>query len=137
VLRLKLARLDGWNDLRAGHAGVYNRAFRESGIVTPWQAPDACHVYHQYVIQVDGRDDVQRALAGRGVETGVHYPVPCHLQEACAGLGYRIGSLPQTERCVERILSLPVYPEMTEEQRAHVIESVLTATAGEAMEEAA
>jgi dTDP-4-amino-4,6-dideoxygalactose transaminase len=89
------------------------------------------------VVQVDERDDLQRALAARGVESGVHYPIPCHLQEACAGYGYRLGSLPITEASVDRILSLPVYPEMTEEQRTYVIDSVLDATGRQVMEEKA
>ncbi len=98
-------------------------------------APEVTHVYHQYVIQVDDRDAVQRRLAARGIETGIHYPIPCHLQEACRYLGYGPGALPETERCVGRILSLPVYPELTEEQRQRVLTGLLEAVGSTAMEE--
>ena len=137
ILRLKLPLLDGWIARRRDHARAYDRAFRKTGIAAPFQTPGVSHVYHQYVVQVDKRDDVQRALTARGVESGVHYPIPCHLQEACAGYGYRLGSLPVTENAVDRILSLPVYPELTEEQRAYVIDSVLNATGRQVMEEKA
>ncbi|OGO50361.1 MAG: erythromycin biosynthesis sensory transduction protein eryC1 [Chloroflexi bacterium RBG_16_68_14] len=135
ILRLKLPLLDGWIARRRAHARAYDEALGSAGIATPFEAPDVTHVYHQYVVQVDDREAVRAELARRGVETGVHYPIPCHLQEACRGLGYGPGALPVTERCAGRILSLPVYPELTEEQRARVVTSLLEATASKSMEE--
>lgn len=133
VLRLKLPLLEGWIARRREHAQAYSEALR--GVKTPVARQDVRHVYHQYVIELDDRDRVQQDLTARGVETGVHYPVPCHLQEACRHLGYGPGSFPVTERAASRILSLPVYPEMTEEQRAHVVGSVLQATSVRTLEE--
>ncbi len=129
VLRLKIPLLDGWIARRRSHAQVYGKALAEAGVAVPLESPDVTHVYHQYVIQTDGRDGLRQQLADRGIETGVHYPIPCHLQEACRHLGYGAGALPETERCAGRILSLPVYPEMTEEQQTQVVMSLLRAKA--------
>ena len=136
VLRLKLPLLDGWTASRREHARAYDAALRSAGgVSTPFAAPDVMHVYHQYVVGVDERDAVRQRLARRGVETGVHYPIPCHLQEACRGLGYRPGDLPATERAAARVLSLPVYPELTDEQRGYVIECVKGAVGDMVMQE--
>jgi len=135
ILRLKLPLLDGWIQRRREHARAYNEALASARVATPFEAADAAHVYHQYVVQVDDRDAVRAELASRGIETGVHYPIPCHLQEACRGLGYGPGSLPETERVADRILSLPVYPELTGEQREHVIAALLDVVTERAMEE--
>lgn len=124
ILRLKLPLLEGWTERRREHARVYGDALADSGAGLPFVAGDAEHVYHQYVIEVDGRDELQARLAERGIETGVHYPIPCHLQEACRQFGSGPGSLPQTEAAASRVLSLPVYPELSDEQRRMVIECV-------------
>jgi dTDP-4-amino-4,6-dideoxygalactose transaminase len=125
ILRLKLALLEGWIAGRRKHAGAYSAALPAAGLPAPYEAADVTHVYHQYVTQVDDREALREELAGLGIETGVHYPIPCHLQEACSGLDYGPGSLPETERAAGRVLSLPVYPELTEDQRAHVVRSLL------------
>jgi dTDP-4-amino-4,6-dideoxygalactose transaminase len=135
ILRIKLPLLDGWTATRRAHARAYREALHGADMVLPSEAPGIGHAYHQYVVQVDRRDAVREALAQRGIETGVHYPIPCHLQEAARDLGYGPGDLPETERCVERILSLPVYPEMTEAQRSHVVASLLDVTMERALEE--
>ena len=128
ILRVKLPLLDGWIKRRRAHAAAYGETLRHAGIATPFEAPDVMHVYHQYVIEVDERDRVREDLGERGIETGVHYPIPCHLQQACQALGYVPGDLPVTERSAKRILSLPVFPESTAEQRTRVAEAVLAAT---------
>lgn len=125
ILRLKLPLLDGWTAARRKHAQAYNEVGATAGLKTPWESPEVTHVYHQYVIELHERDDVRSELARRGVETGVHYPIPCHLQEACRRFGYTPGSLPETERCADRVLSLPVYPELTANQRRHVATSLV------------
>jgi dTDP-4-amino-4,6-dideoxygalactose transaminase len=135
ILRLKLPLLDAWNARRRAHARAYSARLAAAGVSTPVQTPNVTHVYHQYVIEVDGRDRLRNELARRGVETGVHYPVPCHLQEAARGLGYGPGALPVTERCAERVLSLPVYPKLTRGQRTHVIASLLAAAGRSTVEE--
>jgi dTDP-4-amino-4,6-dideoxygalactose transaminase len=137
ILRPKLPLLDGWTSQRRRHARAFTDAFAPAGIATPAEGPDVMHAYHQYVIEVDDRDRVQRELAAHGIETGVHYPIPCHLQEACRQFGYEPGSLPETERAARRVLSLPVYPELTAEQRTYVIESLLTVIAKTGVKELA
>ena len=119
ILGVKLPHLDGWNEARRRHARAY--AERLAGVVeTPIASPDVEHVYHLYVVQTDRREAVQRHLRGREVDSGIHYPIPVHLQEACAHLGYRAGSFPATEAAAGRILSLPMYPELAEGQIEHV-----------------
>ena len=112
ILRVKLARLDGWNDARRRIAARYERGLAAVGIAPPRLAPDVEGVWHLYVIELDGRDEARAFLAGRGIQTGIHYPIPVHLQPAYADLGRPAGSFPVSERAAGRILSLPMYPEM-------------------------
>ena len=90
------------------------------GIRTPKEMPHTSSVYHLYVIQSDDRDGLQHYLEQNGVATGLHYPVPLHLQEAYSGLGYEEGDFPVAEKAAERILSLPMFPELTEVQIGYV-----------------
>ena len=131
VLRVKLRHLDRWKVSRQARAAEYNALLgRLPGVVTP-QVPDGCeHVYHQYTIRVPGRDRVREFLAGRGIASGVYYPVPVHLQPLYAGLGHKRGDLPESERAADEVLSLPVYPELTSEQIARVAEAVAAALRG-------
>ncbi len=131
VLRVKLRHLDRWKASRQAHAAEYNALLgRLPGVVTP-QVPDGSeHIYHQYTIRVPGRDRVRLALAGRGIASGVYYPVPLHLQPLYAGLGHKRGDLPESERAADEVLSLPVYPELTSEQIARVAEAVAAALPG-------
>ncbi|WKZ33972.1 MAG: DegT/DnrJ/EryC1/StrS family aminotransferase [Thermodesulfobacteriota bacterium] len=111
VLRVKLRRLSEWNEMRRDAARVYDRLFRGSEkVITPAEHPDSRHVYHLYVVRVRDREAHQRRLSEAGISTGLHYPVPLHLQRACARLGYCQGDLPVTERVADEILSLPMYP---------------------------
>jgi len=116
ILRIKLRRLPAWNARRVAIATYYNELLAGAGVITPEHPGDGRHVFHCYVIRVaDGRRDaIRQALGDRGIGTGVHYPVPVHLQQACAFLGYRRGDLPVTERLAGEILSLPIYPELTD-----------------------
>ncbi|EFH86463.1 DegT/DnrJ/EryC1/StrS family aminotransferase [Ktedonobacter racemifer] len=124
VLLLKMPYLEQWNQARQAHAQFYTQRLRE---VVP-QAPEVrswgTHVYCYYVIQVEQRDTFRKALEDAGIGTNVHYPVPIHLQPACADYGYTRGMLPVTEHAAERIVSLPMYPELTEEQLHLVVETV-------------
>lgn len=119
VLRIKLRHLDDWNARRRVHAGAYD-ALLEGRVRTPFVAAGVEHVYHLYVIQTEERDRAQRQLADHGVQTGIHYPIPVHLQEACAGLGYRTGDFPVSEAAAARLLSLPMYAELSSAQIEHV-----------------
>lgn len=124
VLDTKLIHLDAWNAARRRNARRYDTRLSEIGIAPPKRHNDEAHVYHLYVIEVDDRAHVQRALAERGVSTGIHYPVPIHLQPAYADLGLGRGSFPRTERSAERILSLPMFAELTEEQIDYVVRAL-------------
>lgn len=127
VLRVKLPHLDKWNAARAEHAVAYSALLAGTPIVLPKTAQKCTHVYHLYVIELDRRDEVQKMLTARGIGTGIHYPIPIHLQEACASLGYRKSDFPITESAASRILSLPMYPEMTTRQCEFVAENLLQA----------
>jgi dTDP-4-amino-4,6-dideoxygalactose transaminase len=126
VLRVKLGYLDQWNAGRRKHASVYRNGLSSLPVCLVNTLPDVEHVHHLYVVEVEDRSRVQAELHERGISTGIHYPIPVHLQQASASLGYKPGSFPHTERAAERILSLPMYAEMTEEQVEYVIEALRT-----------
>ena len=118
VLRIKLRKLPEWNKRRQAIARHYNEQLAGSGVITPEIPEGGRHVFHCYVIRVpDGKRDALRAhLSERGIGTGVHYPVPIHLQEASAFMGYRQGNFPVTERLANEVVSLPMYAELTDAQ---------------------
>ncbi|HEX8854554.1 MAG TPA: DegT/DnrJ/EryC1/StrS family aminotransferase [Thermoleophilaceae bacterium] len=124
ILAVKLKRLGEWNEARRRHATFYEEAFADVDGIEPLTVDErATHVYHQYVVRVDDRDGAVAALKAAGVAAGVHYPIPLHRQPALAeSHGYL--SLPACESLAERVLSLPVYPELTDEQRSHVAQAV-------------
>lgn len=124
VLRVKLRYLHAWNEARRGHAQRYGALLKGLGVTTPAEAPYARSVYHLYVVRTSAREALQAHLAAEGVATGVHYPVPVHLQAAYRDLGYREGDFPVTERLAGEILSLPMYPELTSEELERVAKSV-------------
>ncbi len=125
VLRIKLKHLERWNERRRAIARLYNRLLEGSGVITPEDVGER-HVWHIYAIRVEGgkRDAMKDFLAERGVGTGIHYPVPIHMQESAQFLGYRAGELPVTERVSGEVLSLPMYPELTDDQAAYVADAV-------------
>ena len=116
VLNVKLKHLEEWTAKRRAFSSLYRSLLADAQLDLPQDSPDAECVYHLFVAYLDDRDQVRRGLEERGVQTAVHYPVPVHLQEAMAHLGYKEGSLPHTERACQRVLSMPLFPEMTEEQ---------------------
>jgi dTDP-4-amino-4,6-dideoxygalactose transaminase len=124
VLRAKLPHLAEWNQKRREHAAKYNDLLQGLPIQTPTEIADNQHVYHLYVIRVSNRDQLQSYLKEQGVFTGIHYPVPIHLQQAVANLGYTKGSLPVTERITSEILSLPMYAELTDDQIGYVVSNI-------------
>jgi dTDP-4-amino-4,6-dideoxygalactose transaminase len=124
ILRVKLRYLDEWNRRRRRIAQIYNDGLQGLPVVTPVEAEGGYHVYHLYVIQTAGRDALQHFLHEQGIQTLVHYPVPVHRQEAYAELRYARGSLPVTERVADAILSLPVYPQLRDDEVHAVIEAV-------------
>jgi dTDP-4-amino-4,6-dideoxygalactose transaminase len=116
VLRVKLPHLDQWNARRRYLADAYREHLADLPIRIAPADVEGRHVYHLFVIETDQRDALKQALAARGIETGIHYPVPLHQQVALKDLGYRPGAFPNTERLAARSLSLPMYPEMSLEQ---------------------
>ena len=124
VLSVKLGYLEGWNAARQAHARFYTEQLQGVVEAVPVIQPWATHVYYMYVVQVRERSYFRNALQQEGIATGIHYPTPIHLQPACASYGYARGLLPVTEDVTERIVSLPLYAELTDEQLQAVVNAV-------------
>ena len=124
VLNVKLAHLDKWNNGRRERAARYKELLSDTGLVLPREMDYARHVYHVYAVQCDNRDEMQNQLTAKGIQTGVHYPIPIHLQPAYASLGYKAGDLPVTERLSEHVLSLPLFAELTDAQQLAVAAAI-------------
>ncbi len=124
ILSVKLKHLDAWNDKRCEWAEYYSRHLEELPITLPQRQERATHVYHHYVIATDQRDTLQAYLKEHNIASGIHYPVPVHLQPAMHSFGYGEGSIPVTESIVKKILSLPLFPELKQSQADHVIETI-------------
>ncbi len=127
IVLTKLPHLDGWTAARQRNAARYDRLLEEAGllgsVVIPRVETDR-HVFNQYVIWVDGRDQLKNDLRQRGVETEIYYPVPMHLQRCFASLGYQPGAFPESERAAQNTLALPIHPELSDEQARFVVESI-------------
>lgn len=128
VLGVKMPHLDAWTEGRRRVAAAYREQFEPAGVALPKEMPYARHVYHVYAIRVADRAAAQRALQEAGIQTGIHYPIPVHLQEAWAELGYRRGDFPHAEQAADEVLSLPIYAELTDEQVARVASAVVAHT---------
>ena len=124
VLLVKLKRLDVWNAARRHHAQLYRELLAYSPVVLPAEAGYAQAVYHLYVIRAKDRDGLRAYLQDRGVATGIHYPIPIHLQPSYRDLGYEKGSFPVTERYAKQILSLPMYAELTPASIGYVAKAI-------------
>jgi dTDP-4-amino-4,6-dideoxygalactose transaminase len=128
ILRVKLRRLGDWTEARRAHARLYDRLLAGGPVATPAVAPDGQHVYHIYGVRTNRRDEVLAQLEKQGIQASVHYPFPVHLQRGYAELGYREGDFPVSEALAREELSLPLYPELTEEQIRTVATAVGNAT---------
>ena len=131
VLRVKLRRVDSWNAARRERAALYDRLFAESGVSgkkapvqLPFRSGHCFHVFHQYVIRAEKRDDLRAFLTSRAIGSEVYYPVPLHLQECFAFLGHRAGDFPESERAAEEVLALPMFAELTEEEQRRVVGAI-------------
>ena len=125
LLNVKLKYLEKWTARRREIADIYYNKLKDLQIITPHDKAYEKAVYHTFIIQTDKRDELKTFLAERGIDTKVHYPIPIHLQEAAKYLGYKKGDFPVTEKQAETILSLPVYPELTNEQVNYIAECVI------------
>lgn len=124
ILRVKLQYLEKWTEGRRDHAKAYNRLLAGSGVATPAEMLYARHVYHVYTLRSAVRDKLAAGLNGRGVQTGIHYPIPVHLQKAYAEPHYKAGDFPVSERLAQQVLSLPMFAELSGEQIESVCEAV-------------
>jgi dTDP-4-amino-4,6-dideoxygalactose transaminase len=124
ILRVKLRHLERWTEARRANAVVYTELLKDSGLVTPQQMSYARHVYHVYSIRTPSRDSLIQALTEAGVQTGIHYPVPVHLQSAYRDPRYGEGHFPVAERVAREVLSLPMYAELQRSQVEQVCEVV-------------
>ena len=124
ILRVKLRHLEQWTEARRAGAARYDKLLADSGVETPKEMPWARHVYHVYTLRSHYRDGLQATLQAEGIQTGVHYPVPVHLQPVYADLGYGRGAFPNAEAAASQVLSLPLYPELSPEALAEVAAAV-------------
>jgi dTDP-4-amino-4,6-dideoxygalactose transaminase len=126
ILRVKLRHLERWTETRRAIVKTYNEHLAGADVVRPAEMPWARHVYHLYTLRTDNRNALQAALLNDGIQTGIHYSTPVHLQPAYTALGYGPGSFPESEKAAKEVLSLPLYPELTD----HQIEAVCEALTG-------
>jgi len=125
ILSAKLKHLASWNEARKKHARMYTKLLQGTGgVVVPDEAPYARHIYHIYALKVPNRDKLMNALGEKGISCGIHYPIPIHLTDAYKFMGLGKGSFPEAEKSADEFLSLPMYPELAEEQVGYVAEQV-------------
>jgi len=128
TLRVMLKHLDNWVNRRRERAYLYNKLLEEADVQTPFEAQNNKHAYYMYVIKSKRRDELMSFLNTKEVYTGIHYPIPLHLQPAYNHLNFPLGSFPVTEQCSKEILSLPFFPELTDEEIMHVVDSIKSFT---------
>ncbi|MFQ5868063.1 MAG: DegT/DnrJ/EryC1/StrS family aminotransferase, partial [bacterium] len=127
ILRVKLKKLNEWNNLRRRNVSIYNESLKDvDEVITPFEAEYARHVYHLYVIRTEKRGELREWLKSKDMGTGLHYPVPLHLQKAHEYLGYKEGDFPISEECAKQILSVPMFPELTREEIEKVVSEIKT-----------
>src|SRR6266481_4562234 len=128
VLRVKLRRLEEWTEARIGHARRYEKLFAQSAckdrVTVPQTSAESRHVYNQYVVRAQQRDQLRQHLQAVGIGSEIYYPYPLHLQPAFAGLGHKAGDFPETERACGEVLALPIYAEVTAEQQETVVGAI-------------
>jgi dTDP-4-amino-4,6-dideoxygalactose transaminase len=134
ILRIKLRHLAAWNERRRKCAAEYQQLFGETGerISLPFEPSWSKAVFHLYVVQIRNREALQNHLGKAGIGTGIHYPVPLHLQKAYQDLGYRLGDFPVSENAASKILSLPMFPGLTYEQQERIAQTILDFVEAEA-----
>lgn len=129
VLEVKLGHLDKWSAARKANADWYTSVFTKAGLAdrqiqTPYEGPDGRHIYNQYVIRAKDRDGLQKHLKDAGIGNEVYYPVPLHIQECFADLGYKQGDCPVSEEAAKETVAIPIYPELTTDQKQYVVDTI-------------
>jgi dTDP-4-amino-4,6-dideoxygalactose transaminase len=125
ALLAKLPHLDEWSEARRRNAAYYNKKFEGTVVETPYISPDCVSIYNQYVIRVPKRDELLAHLKENNIGCEVYYPVSMHLQECFQHLGYKQGDLPESEKASKEVLAIPIYPELTDEMKDYVAETIL------------
>lgn len=126
ILRVKMNYINDWNKARRENAYRYNELFAKyPEIETPTEVDNSYCVYHQYTIKIENRDEVHKLLQENGIGAMIYYPVPLHLQKLHKDLGYKEGDLPKTEKDTKLVMSLPMFPELTEEEQKTVVDTVI------------
>src|SRR5690606_17330827 len=123
VLRIKLKYLELWTERRIENAQLYDHYLKEANVLKPYAHPNSKHVYHLYVIRVKNRDELRKKLRPT-IATGIHYPIPLHLQPAYQYLGYREGRFPISEKVSKEIISLPMWPELNREEIEYICDKI-------------
>jgi dTDP-4-amino-4,6-dideoxygalactose transaminase len=125
ILDVKLAHLQKWTELRREHARFYDRNL-PSSVGRIIESKGAKHVYYMYVIRIQHRDSLMAYLKEQGIECGIHYPIPLHLQPAYASSGFKKGQFPVSEQLAQEIVSIPMYPELSNKQRQYIVDHITT-----------
>jgi len=126
ALLVKLPYLNGWSEARRKNAAYYNKKFEGTVVQVPYINPDCVTIYNQYVIRVPRRDEVVAHLKENNIGCEIYYPVPMHLQKCFAYLGYKEGDFPEAEKAAKEVMALPIYPELTDEMKDCVAETILS-----------
>lgn len=129
IIEVKLRHLDKWSEARKKNANWYNSAFEKAGLVdrhliTPYEVPGGRHIYNQYVVRAKNRDALMARFKEKGIGTEIYYPVPLHIQECFTDLGYKAGDMPHSEAAAKETMALPIYPELTTEQKQYVVDTI-------------
>ncbi len=135
ILEVKLKHINGWNQARSNVAANYDRLFRATGLaesgtrpvhglILPHEIPGSRHVWHQYVIRTNRRDELREFLGSRKIGSEIYYPVPLHMQDALKNLGYKQGDFPEAERAAKEVLALPIFPELREDEQQTVVAAI-------------
>jgi len=133
ALLVKLPHLGDWSEARRRNAAYYDNKFAGTVVKTPYISPDCVTIYNQYVIRVPNRDELVNCLKEKGIGCEIYYPLPIHIQECFKYLGYKQGDLPESEKAAKEVIALPIYPELTDEMKDYVIETLLAALGNRAL----
>jgi dTDP-4-amino-4,6-dideoxygalactose transaminase len=125
ALLVKLPHLDEWSQARRRNAAYYDRKFNGTVVRTPYISPDCVTIYNQYCIRVPKRDELLAHLRGNKIGCEIYYPVPMHLQKCFEYLGYKEGDMPEAEKAAKEVMAIPIYPELTDEMKDYVVETIL------------